>query len=168
MAKTPRSRNASDKVIQGKELDSYIKAELQAMLREGLDKSPIQASTLHARLKMKGIIKGGISTLSSRRELVEEYKLRQHNNHEDGKRELTSEEKNMLAKGRTGAAYISKANRIEDELKDYKARYERNILAVIDIIQYIDNSTAIKVEDILSDELIRELTERKKCAGPQN
>lgn len=26
MAKTPRSRNADDKVIQGKELDAYIKA----------------------------------------------------------------------------------------------------------------------------------------------
>lgn len=40
MAKTPRSRNADDKVIQGKELDAYIKAELQAMLREGLE-SPL-------------------------------------------------------------------------------------------------------------------------------
>ncbi|WP_210455659.1 hypothetical protein [Vibrio crassostreae] len=162
MAKTPRSRNANDKVIQGKELDSYIKSELQAMVREGLDNSPIQASTLHARLKAKGIVKGGISTLSSRRKLVEEYKLRQHRNHDDGKRELTDEEKVMLAKGRTGAAYISKANRLDDELKDYKARYERNILAVIDIIQYVDNSTAIKVEDMLAGELIRELAERKK------
>lgn len=161
MGKTPRSRNANDKVIQGKELDYYVKSELQAMVSEGLDNSPIQASTLHARLKAKGIIKGGISTLSSRRELVEEYKLRQHNNHEDGKRELTTEEKNMLAKGRTGAAYISKANRLDDELTAYKARYERNILAVIDIIQYVDNSTAIKVEEMLADELIRELAERK-------
>lgn len=40
MAKTPRSRNADDKVIQGKELDAYIKAELQAMVQEGLEKSP--------------------------------------------------------------------------------------------------------------------------------
>lgn len=64
MAKTPRSRNADDKVIQGKELDAYIKAELQAMVQEGLEKSPIQPSTLHARLKAKGIVKGGISTLT--------------------------------------------------------------------------------------------------------
>ena len=56
MAKTPRSRNADDKVIQGKELDAYIKAELQAMVQEGLEKSPIQPSTLHARLKAKGIV----------------------------------------------------------------------------------------------------------------
>ncbi|CAH6852632.1 conserved hypothetical protein [Vibrio chagasii] len=166
MSKTPRSRNSDNKVIQGAELTAYIKAELQAMVYEGHVKSPIQASTLHARLKAKGIIKGGISTLSSRRELIEEYKLRQHNNHEDGKRVLTAEEKDMLAKGRTGAAYISKANRLEEELKDYKERYERNIISVIDIIQYVDNATAIKVEDMLADELIRELVERKKRLKP--
>ncbi len=58
----PRSRNADDKVIQGKEeLDAYIQAELQAMVREGLEKSPIQPATLHARLKAKGIVKGLVS-----------------------------------------------------------------------------------------------------------
>ncbi|HIF9221913.1 TPA: hypothetical protein ACX6QD_003432 [Photobacterium damselae] len=162
MAKTPRSRNADDMVIQGKELDAYIEAELQAMVREGLEKSPIQASTLHARLKAKGIIKGGLSTLSSRRDIINKYKLRQHNNHEDGKRELTADEKAMLAQGRTGAAYISKADRLDNELQDYKARYERNILAVTDIIEYVDSQTAIRVEDMLADHLIRELAERKR------
>ncbi|MCG9602232.1 hypothetical protein L1D16_15570 [Vibrio sp. Isolate31] len=163
MAKVPRSRNADDKVIQGKELDAYIKAELQAMVREGLEKSPIQASTLHARLKTKGIIKGGISTLSSRRDIINEYKLRQHNNHEDGKRELTADEKAMLAEGRTGAAYISKADRLDSELKDYKARYERNILAVADIIEYVDSNLPVSVETLLAEDLIREL--RLKCKG---
>ncbi|AQW56617.1 MULTISPECIES: hypothetical protein [Vibrio] len=162
MAKTPRSRNADDKVIQGVELTAYIKAELQAMVSEGLEKSPIQPSTLHARLKAKGIIKGGISTLTSRRDIINEYKLRQHNNHQDGKRELTVEEKAMLVKGRTGAAYRSKADRLASELKSYQKLYERNILAVMDIIQYVDNSTAIKVEDLLADELIRELAQRKR------
>ncbi|WP_318492723.1 hypothetical protein [Photobacterium leiognathi] len=162
MAKTPRSRNADNRVIQGKELDAYIKAELQAMVREGLDKSPIQPATLHARLKAKGIIKGGVSTLTSRRDIINEYKLHQHNNHEAGKRELTAEEKAMLAKGRTGAAYISKADRLERELKDFKTRYERNIIAVTDMIEYVDNVTPIKVEDMFASELIRELAERKR------
>ncbi|HIF9530853.1 hypothetical protein [Photobacterium damselae] len=162
MAKTPRSRNSDDMVIQGKELDAYIEAELQAMVREGLEKSPIQASTLHARLKAKGIIKGGLSTLSSRRDIINKYKLRQHNNHDDGKRELTADEKAMLAQGRTGAAYISKADRLDNELQDYKERYERNILAVTDIIEYVDSQTAIRVEDMLADHLIRELAERKR------
>lgn len=134
MAKTPRSRNADDKVIQGKELDAYIKAELQAMVQEGLEKSPIQPSTLHARLKAKGIIQGGINTLTSRKSIINNYKLRQHNNYEDGKRELTIDEKDKLDKGRTGAAYISKANRLDTEIIALKAKYERNILALVDII----------------------------------
>lgn len=162
MTKTPRSRNADDKVIQGKELDALIKIELQAMLREGLEKSPIQPSTLHARLKAKGIVKGGISTLTPRKDIIKAYRLRQHANHEEGKRELTLEEKAMLAEGRTGAAYISKANRIDAELQDYKARYERNVLTVIDIIEYVDSHTPINVEDMLADDLIRELAERKR------
>lgn len=165
MAKTPRSRNADDKVIQGKELDAYIKAELQAMVQEGLEKSPIQPSTLHARLKAKGIIQGGISTLTSRKSIINNYKLRQHNNYEDGKRELTIDEKDKLAKGRTGAAYISKANRLDTEIIALKAKYERNILALVDIIDYVDNATPIKVEDMLADDLIRELAERKRYSS---
>ncbi|HBC3826896.1 TPA: hypothetical protein KD864_000125 [Vibrio parahaemolyticus] len=162
MAKTPRCRNAADKAIQGKELDEYIKAELQAMVREGLEQSPIQASTLHARLKKKGILKGQVSTLSSRKGIINEYKLRQHTNHEHGKGELTPDEKAMLAEGRTGAAYISKADRLDTELKKLQAMYERNILAVIDIMEYVNNSTSIKVEDFLSCDLVREMAMRKK------
>ncbi|ELR64534.1 hypothetical protein C942_02347 [Photobacterium marinum] len=160
MAKKPRDNN--DKVIQGKELDKYIKAELSAMVREGLEKSPIQPSTLHARLKAKGIVNGGVSTLTSRKRMIDEYKLRQHNNHMDGKREMTPEELAMLAKGRTGAAYISKADRLDVDLKDLQAMYERNILAVADIIEYVDNATPMNVEDMLAEDLIRELGERKR------
>ena len=160
MAKKPRDNN--DKVIQGKELDDYIKAELSAMVREGLEKSPIQPSTLHARLKAKSIVNGGVSTLTSRKKIINEYRLRQHNKHMDGKRELTPEEKAMLAEGRTGAAYISKAERLDAELKDLQARYERNILAVADIIEYVDNATPMNVEDMLAEDLIREFGERKR------
>jgi hypothetical protein len=40
----------------------------------------------------------GISTLTSRKSIINNYKLRQHN-YEDGKRELTTDEKDKLAKG---------------------------------------------------------------------
>lgn len=75
---------------------------------------------------------------------------------------MTTDEKDKLAKGRTGAAYISKANRLDTEIIALKAKYERNILALADIIEYVDNATPIKVEDILADDLIRELAERKR------
>lgn len=51
--------------MRGKELDTQIEHELQLMLIEGFDKSPISAKSLHARLKSKGIINGGLSTLSN-------------------------------------------------------------------------------------------------------
>ncbi|MDP2531559.1 hypothetical protein Q8W13_15065 [Photobacterium damselae subsp. piscicida] len=75
---------------------------------------------------------------------------------------MTADEKAMLAQGRTGAAYINKADRLDNELQDYKERYERNILAVTDIIEYVDSQTAIRVEDMLANHLIRELAERKR------
>lgn len=37
------------------------------MVHKGFEKSPIQPATLHTRLKAKGIIRGEISTLTSRR-----------------------------------------------------------------------------------------------------
>ncbi len=61
--------------MRGKELDTQIEHELQLMLIEGFDKSPISAKNLHARLKSKGIINGGLSTLSNieRRRLIAAY-----------------------------------------------------------------------------------------------
>lgn len=59
----------------GKELDTLIEHELQLMLVEGFDKSPISAKALHIRLKAKGILNGGLSTLSSleRKRLIAAY-----------------------------------------------------------------------------------------------
>ena len=105
---------------------------------------------------------GGVSTLASRKNIINDYKLRQHKNYEDGKRELTADEKAMLAEGWTGAAYISKANRLDAEITALKAKYERNVLAIADIIEYVDNATPIKVEDMLADDLIREFADRKR------
>ena len=51
--------------MRGKELDTLIEHELQLMLVEGFDKSPISAKALHIRLRAKGIVNGGLSTLSS-------------------------------------------------------------------------------------------------------
>ncbi|TON64013.1 hypothetical protein CGH51_25590, partial [Vibrio parahaemolyticus] len=67
----------------------------------------------------------------------------------------------MLAKGRTGAAYISKAERLEKELEDLKDKYSRNVLALTDIIAQIDAASPFNVEDLLANNLIRELTDRK-------
>nr|WBR58118.1 hypothetical protein CPHELBEB_02146 [Escherichia coli] len=61
--------------MRGKELDTMIEHELQLMLVEGFDKSPISAKALHIRLKEKGIVNGSLSTLSNpvRKRLIEVY-----------------------------------------------------------------------------------------------
>ena len=61
--------------MRGKELDTLLEHELQLMLVEGFDKSPISAKALHIRLRAKGIVNGGLSTLSSleRKRLIAAY-----------------------------------------------------------------------------------------------
>ncbi len=61
--------------LSRKELDTLIEHELQLMLAECFDKPPISAKALHIRLKAKGIVNGGLSTLSSleRKRLIAAY-----------------------------------------------------------------------------------------------
>lgn len=62
-------------MLRGKQLDEVIEQELQMILLEGFEKSPISHKALHSRLTAKGYISGGLSTLSSaeRRELISMY-----------------------------------------------------------------------------------------------
>ena len=62
-------------MLRGKQLDEVIEQELQMMLVEGFDKSPISHKSLHERLTAKGYISGGLSTLSSsdRKKLISLY-----------------------------------------------------------------------------------------------
>lgn len=140
--------------VAGEELDQYIESELLAMEREGLEKSPIKASTLHVRLKAKGLISGGLSTLSTnkRKELIAKYKKRQHN-----LSQLKEDELEMIEGRRINSAYISKAKRLEAERNEIKKMYELNLFALLDIVKCVQATTPIKVEDLLSHHLIREL-----------
>lgn len=58
-----KKTETGEPLMRGKELDTRIEHELQLMLVEGFDKSPISAKALHTRLKEKGILNGGLSTL---------------------------------------------------------------------------------------------------------
>ena len=140
--------------VSGKDLDLLIESELLAMEREGLDRAPIKASTLHARLKAKGLISGGLSTLSipHRKALIVKYATRQHN-----LSDLNQLEVDLITGRRTGAAYIKKAVRMENERDFWQQKYQDNLFAVLDLVKAIQVGTPIKVEDILSPFLIREL-----------
>ena len=62
-------------MLRGKQLDEVIEHELQMMLVEGFENSPISHKALHQRLTAKGYISGGLSTLSSaqRKKLISLY-----------------------------------------------------------------------------------------------
>jgi hypothetical protein len=109
--------------LSGQELDKYIESELLAMEREGLERSPIKASTLLIRLKAKGYINGGLSILSteSRKTLISKYKKRQHS-----VSELKEDEIQLLEGRRTNSAYIKKAKRMESERNEYRDKYHQN------------------------------------------
>ena len=74
---------------------------------EGLDRAPIKASTLHARLKAKGLISGGLSTLSvpHRRDLIVKYATRQHN-----LSDLNKQEVDLVTGRRTGAVIYKESS----------------------------------------------------------
>ena len=66
-------------MLRGKELDQAIENELQLMLLEGYDKSPISHKSVHDRLVAKKHISGGLSTLSNlkRKSLISRYTAEQ-------------------------------------------------------------------------------------------
>lgn len=156
--RTPRMN--SKKRLAGEELDKLIESELLAMVREGLDKSPIKAATLHKRLLAKGYVSGSLSTLSSpkRKAMLHNYQKRQLNlmNLSDGELEL------MVEGRKANEGYRKMALRMKEERNKMADKLSLNTFALLDIINTVEVATAIKVEDLLAEHLIRELTKRKK------
>src|SRR5690606_34383273 len=59
--------------LQGEKLTQAIEHELMLMLASGYEEAPITPASLHKRLVAKAIIKGKLSSLSSRRPLIDRY-----------------------------------------------------------------------------------------------
>ncbi len=100
--------------MRGRVLDAVIRSELEQMVAEGVDKSPITATNLHKRLKKKGFIKGDVSTLGTiaRKQMIEEFRTTQI-----AKSDLSQLEKKELygkkRKVRTTVSVVSKHDTIE-------------------------------------------------------
>ncbi|HGH5989960.1 TPA: hypothetical protein ACJI8U_001528 [Morganella morganii] len=144
-----------NKRLAGDKLDKLIESELLAMVREGLEQSPIKPASLHKRLVIKGYVSGGLSTLSTpkRKALIQQYQKRQLN-----QMNLTSAELDVMVEGRrANEGYRTLAQRMKKERDDMARQLDLNTRAVLDIINAVDLLTPIKVEDFLSQYLIREL-----------
>ncbi|MEQ4917643.1 hypothetical protein [Klebsiella quasipneumoniae] len=145
--------------MRGKELDTQIEHELQLMLIEGFDKSPISAKSLHSRLKSKGIINGGLSTLISiqRKRLIAAYIDQQLSS-----LNLRPKEKQQYVNRKTRQALLGRNQQLQVENKELREQLAQNTLSLIEIVKAVKLNTVIPVESLLAPHLIRELHERKK------
>ncbi|WP_024870577.1 hypothetical protein [Tolumonas lignilytica] len=143
--------------LSGEELDEAIEAELRAMVREGYNVSPITNKNLHIRLKEKGIVSGSISTLTSRKNIIEHYK----------KMQLDEVGGTFGESARSGAtksrAELIKTNAaLRVQVEEAKNMVNQNTAVLIDVIQAIKSEGLHRnIERFLSPFLIRELRQRE-------
>ena len=141
--------------MRGKAFDIEIEKELQLMLMEGIEQSPISASSLYTRLKAKGLIKNsGLSILSThrRKELIERYKYKQYLEFEPNPTTLE------LEAGRNSKAALVKKNKeLGDRISELEDRLARNSATIIEIAKYIQINTNYSVVSLLEGYLIREM-----------
>ncbi|MBX9444841.1 MULTISPECIES: hypothetical protein [Pectobacteriaceae] len=140
--------------MRGKELDTLIEHELQLMMIEGFDKSPISAKALHTRLKEKGILNGGLSTLSSleRKRLIAAYVDQQLN-----PLNLRPKEKQQYVNRKTRQALLARNQQLQTEISELRDQLTQNTVALIAIVKAVKINTAIPVESLLAPHVIREL-----------
>ncbi|MEI7239996.1 hypothetical protein WCU73_00150 [Pectobacterium brasiliense] len=140
--------------MRGKELDTLIEHELQLMMIEGFDKSPISAKALHTRLKEKGILNGGLSTLSSleRKRLIAAYVDQQLN-----PLNLRPKEKQQYVNRKTRQALLARNQQLQKEINELRDQLTQNTVALIAIVKAIKINTTIPVESLLAPHVIREL-----------
>lgn len=140
--------------MRGKELDTLIEHELQLMMIEGFDKSPISAKALHTRLKEKGILNGGLSTLSSleRKRLIAAYVDQQLN-----PLNLRPKEKQQYVNRKTRQALLARNQQLQTEISELRDQLTQNTVALIAIVKAVKINTTIPVESLLAPHVIREL-----------
>ncbi|UDQ77955.1 hypothetical protein LJQ72_10560 [Pectobacterium brasiliense] len=140
--------------MRGKELDTLIEHELQLMMIEGFDKSPISAKALHTRLKEKGILNGGLSTLSSleRKRLIAAYVDQQLN-----PLNLRPKEKQQYVNRKTRQALLARNQQLQKEINELRDQLAQNTTALIAIVKAVKINTTIPVESLLAPHVIKEL-----------
>ncbi|WP_282177343.1 hypothetical protein [Vibrio nereis] len=138
--------------MKGAELTREIEKELIRMIDEGYQNSPISQASLAKRLIYKKVISGK-STLTSRKDLIEQYAQKQID-------ALSGEFKKSAKQGSNQSrADLIRANAaLRKEKAEAQKQVEQNTVVLINIIKYIRLKTkAQNIERVLSPHLIREL-----------
>lgn len=137
---------------RGKKLDELIEHELQMMLVEGFDKSPISHKTLHDRLIAKGYVSGGLSTLSSpeRKKLICLYMSEQIL-----PLNLKAKDQQQYVNKKTRQALINTNKNLRIQIDDLESQIHQNIETLLDIIEEVKLKTNLKIDHLLAPHLLK-------------
>ena len=143
---------------RGKLLDEAIEDELQLMLAEGFESSPISHKSLHDRLISKKIVSGGLSTLSTieRKNIIAHYIGEQLS-----PLKLKPREKQQYVNGKTRDALMSKNAQLQTEIVELKGLLTKNTISLVNIINAVSMSTSIRVERLIAPHIIREIRNKE-------
>ncbi|MCM1959101.1 hypothetical protein NCZ17_06905 [Acinetobacter modestus] len=139
-------------MLRGKQLDEVIEQELQMMLVEGFEKSPISHKALHCRLKAKGYISGGLSTLSSaeRKKLISLYMAEQIS-----PLNLKTKEQQLYVNKKTRQALTNTNKNLRTQIDDLEAQLHQNTETLIAIIEEVKLRTNLKIDHLLAPHLLK-------------
>lgn len=137
---------------RGKKLDEIIEHELQMMLVEGFDKSPISHKTLHDRLIAKGYVSGGLSTLSSpeRKKLIGLYMSEQILS-----LNLKAKDQQQYVNKKTRQALINTNKNLRIQIDDLESQIHQNTETLLDIIEEVKLKTNLKIDHLLAPHLLK-------------
>lgn len=139
-------------MLRGKQLDEVIEQELQMMLVEGFDKSPISHKSLHERLTAKSYISGGLSTLSSidRKKLISLYLSEQIS-----PLNLKTKEKQLFVNKKTRLALTNTNKDLRTQIEVLESQLAQNTESLINIIEEVKLKTNLKVDHLLASHLLK-------------
>ena len=139
-------------MLRGKQLDEVIEQELQMMLVEGFEKSPISHKSLHDRLTARAYISGGLSTLSSveRKKLISLYMVEQI-----APLNLKTKEQQLYVNKKTRKALTDTNKNLHSQINELQSQLNQNTETLIDIIEEVKLRTNLKVDHLLAPHLLK-------------
>ncbi|MCE6234915.1 hypothetical protein [Acinetobacter pittii] len=139
-------------MLRGKQLDEVIEQELQMMLVEGYEKSPISHRALHDRLTSKGYISGGLSTLSSaeRKKLINLYISEQIS-----PLNLKTKEKQLYVNKKTRQALTDTNKNLRIQIDNLESQLHQNTETLINIIEEVKLKTDLRIDHLLATHLLK-------------
>ena len=139
-------------MLRGKELDQVIENELQLMLVEGYDKSPISNKSVHDRLVAKKHISGGLSTLSNlkRKSLISRYIAEQIS-----PLNLKTKDQQLFVNRKTRQALSNSNKDLQYQVETLEKQLNKNTELLIRIVEEVKVKSNVEIEHILARYLFK-------------